>query len=286
VREPGSPREGALQPSAAQSFGAQSFGAQTFVALGDSFSEGVGDPAADGIGWRGWADRAAERLAVHWPGLRYANLAIRGNIVSQVNTEQVPVAAGLRPDLVSIAVGGNDLLRPRSDPDALAELFSGAVAQLTATGSRVMIFTGFDPGLFPFIRMIRGKVAVYNAHLRAIARRHDCLLVDLWSMRVLADRRMWSADRLHLGPEGHRRVSLRACEVIGVPVDADWREPLPSAPLPLPAYRGAPAWLAARRQDAHWARSYAAPWLHRRLTGVSSGDGIPPKRPDLLPLLP
>jgi lysophospholipase L1-like esterase len=276
VREPGSVRQD----------GAQSFTARTFVAVGDSFSEGVGDPLPDGTGWRGWADRAAERLAVSWPGLRYANLAIRGKLVRQVVTEQVPAAVAMRPDLVSIAVGGNDLLRPRSDPDALAQPFSDAVEQLTAAGSRVLVFTGFDPALFPFIRLIRGKVAVYNAHLRAIAKRHNCLVVDLWSMRVLADRRMWAVDRLHLGPEGHRRVALRACEVLGVPVDADWREPLPPDALPVPAYRGAPAWLAARRNDAQWARTYAAPWVRRRMTGVSSGDGVPPKRPDLLPLLP
>ena len=54
------------------------------------------------------------------------------------------------------------------------------------------MFTGFDPAPFPLIRMIRGKVAAFNAHLRAIADRHDCLLVDLWSMRVLRDPRMWA----------------------------------------------------------------------------------------------
>jgi hypothetical protein len=32
-----------------------------------------------------------------------------------------------------------------------------------------------------------------------------------------------------------------------------------------------------------WARVHAAPWLARRVRGVSSGDGIDPKRPELLP---
>ena len=89
------------------------------------------------------------------------------------------------------------------------------------------MFTGFDPHAFPLIRLIRGKVAVYNMHLRVIADRRDCRLVDLWSMRVLGDPREWSADRLHLGPDGHRRVALRTCEVMGLTTDADWREPLP-----------------------------------------------------------
>jgi hypothetical protein len=40
----------------------------------------------------------------------------------------------------------------------------------------------------------------------------------------------------------------------------------------------------ARRADLAWARTHAAPWVHRRLTGRSSGDGISPKRPALAPI--
>lgn len=247
----------------------------SFLALGDSFTEGIGDPYPDGT-YQGWADRFARHLAAAAPGLTYANIAIRGKLVGQVIDEQVPAAIRLAPDLVSIAAGGNDLLRPGADPDALAASFEQAVAALRSAGCALLLFTGFDPGGFPVIRLVRGKIAAYNAQLRQIARRHDCLHVDLWSMRVLADSREWCPDRLHLAPDGHRRVALHAAEVAGVPVSADWREPLPQRP--------APDRRAARRQDLAWARSYAAPWLTRRLRGVSSGDGIEPKRPDLLPL--
>jgi lysophospholipase L1-like esterase len=250
---------------------------RTFVALGDSFTEGVGDPYPNGT-WRGWADRFASHLDASSPGLRYANLAIRGKVLSQVADEQVPTAIALAPDLVSIAAGGNDLLRPKADPDALAAAFEQAVVALRGAGSQVMLFTGFDPGGFPLIRLIRGKAAAYNAQLRQVARKHNCLHVDLWSMRVLADPRDWSADRLHLAPDGHRRVALRACEVARIDVAEDWREPLPPNPA------GAPGWISARQQDIQWARTYAAPWLSRRLRRVSSGDGVIAKRPDLLPL--
>jgi lysophospholipase L1-like esterase len=256
----------------------------SFVALGDSFSEGVGDPHADGSGLYGWADRFAERLGAHFPGLRYANLAIRGKTVGQVLDEQVPVAVAMAPDLVSIAAGGNDLLRPRSDPDALAQVFDEAVVGLHAAGRQVMVFTGFDTRTFPVLRMIRGKAAAYNMHVRVIADRRGCHLVDLWSMRVLADPHEWADDRLHLAADGHRRVALRACEVMGVPVDEDWRDPLPTDPESGHQVSGAADWIAARRQDAHWATAHAVPWLNRRLRRTSSGDGVPPKRPDLLPL--
>jgi lysophospholipase L1-like esterase len=254
----------------------------SFVAMGDSFTEGVGDPRADGRGCRGWADRFAQRLDRHQPGLRYANLGIRGKLLGQVLAEQVPVAVGMGPDLVSLAAGGNDLLRPRADPDSLARSFDEVVRTLLMSGSQVLIFTGFDPR-FPVLRLLRGKVAVFNAHLRAIADRHGCHVVDLWTMDVLADRRAWSADRLHLTPDAHQRVALLVCEVMGIPVDEDWRAPWPPETV---LSSGTRAWLSARRMDLHWAGAHAAPWVARRIRGISTGDGLPPKRPDLLPLRP
>jgi lysophospholipase L1-like esterase len=303
----------------------------SFVALGDSFSEGVGDLRADGS-CRGWADRFAELLAASRPGTRYANLAIRGKLLSEVLDEQVPAAIGMASDLVSLAAGGNDLLRPRTDPDDLAALFETAVGRLTASGATVLTFTGFDPKAFPVLRLIRGKSAVLTMHIREIAARHGCLIADLWTMRILTDRRMWTPDRLHLTPDGHRRVALLASEVAGVPVAQDWREPLPGdagrprlgarpagsdgarhagsagarlagpgvgrlarpgpsanplASSPRPALVGAAVtWAAARWNDVAWVTQHAAPYLSRRLHGVSSGDGMVPKRPELLPLTP
>jgi lysophospholipase L1-like esterase len=256
----------------------------SFAALGDSFTEGLNDPHPDG-GFMGWADRVAAALAERVPEFRYANLAVRGKLLDQVLAEQVPRAIELAPDLVSLAAGGNDILRG-ADVDVLASRFETAVAGLQTAGCRVLIFTGFDPRTFPVIRLLRGRIAAYDMHLRAIADDHGCELVDLWSMRVLRDPRCWSVDRLHLTPEGHRRVALRTREVLGIPAAEEWRAPLP-APPPVdgqdPEPRGA-AWLAARRQDARWARQYAMPWVRRRLTGTSSGDGLSPKRPDLLPV--
>ncbi len=242
-------------------------GIDTFVAIGDSFTEGLNDQYPGG-GFRGWADLLAGALSARRPGFRYANLAIRGKLVGQVVAEQVPRAVELAPDLVSLAAGGNDILRG-TDVDELAASFESAVAKLQAAGSRVLIFTGFDPRMFPVIRLLRGRIAAYNMHLRGIADSRGCDLVDLWSMRALKDARAWSPDRLHLTTEGHRQV-------------AAWRVP-PPARQPA-ATNGRSPWLAARRQDARWVREYAGPWLRRRLGGTSSGDGVLPKRPDLLPV--
>ena len=89
-------------------------------------------------------------------------------MLAQVVTEQLPRAVELAPDLVSLAAGGNDILRG-DDVDELAATFEPAVAKLQAAGCRVLIFTGFDPRMFPVIRLLRGRIAAYNMHLRGIA---------------------------------------------------------------------------------------------------------------------
>jgi lysophospholipase L1-like esterase len=246
-------------------------GISAFVAIGDSFTEGLNDFGPDGE-IIGWADRVAWVLARRVPGFRYANLAVRGKLVRHVVDEQVDQAVALAPDLVTIAAGGNDILRG-ADVDRLAARFDSGVARLQAGGGRVLIFTGFDPLAFPVIRLLRGRIAAYNMNLRAIADERGCLLVDLWSMRVLCDPRAWSQDRLHLAAEGHRRVALRTCAVLGLLADGDWRAPLPAG-APPPALG-----------NVRWARQYAMPWVSRRLRGTSSGDGRPAKRPELLPVV-
>jgi lysophospholipase L1-like esterase len=265
-------------------------GEASFVAIGDSFTEGLND-AAPGGGFRGWADRLAGLLAAEYPSLRYANLAVRGKLLRQIVAEQVPAAAGMAPDLVSIAGGGNDILRPGADPDVLAELFDAAVARLRASGAQVLMFTGFDPVAVPVIRLLRGRIGTYNMHLRSIADARDCYLVDLWSMRFLRSLGAWSPDRLHLTAQSHQRIALRACEVLGVPVTEDWRAQLAADPpqTPVPALAGTvtrAAWVAARREDARWAREYLGPWISRRLHGTSSGDGRSAKRPVLEAVAP
>ena len=262
-------------------------GEASLVAIGDSFTEGLND-AAPGGGYRGWADRLAGLIAVEHPGLRYANLAVRGKLIRQIVAEQVPAAIAMSPGLVSLAAGGNDIIRPGGDPDTLAEIFDSAVARLRASGARVLMFTGADLVGFPVMRLLRGRIAAYNMHLRSIADARGCYLVDLWSMRFLRELSAWSPDRLHLTSQSHQRVALRACEVLGVPVTEDWRVSAADDEFRPLAATAAPSgpWLAARREDARWAREYLAPWVNRRLHGTSSGDGVTAKRPALTPVSP
>ncbi|PPK70605.1 SGNH/GDSL hydrolase family protein [Actinokineospora auranticolor] len=255
-------------------------GWDSWIAVGDSFTEGVGDKRDDTAPggaeeYVGWADRLAEVMADQRPGFQYANLALRGKLLREIIDEQVPIAVAERPDLVTLCGGGNDIITPGTDVDDVGALFDTAVAALRAAGSEVLIFTGPDPKVQPLLRRVRGKVAIYNGHLRAIAERHGAKVVDLWSMGVLHDRRSWCDDRLHFSTEGHRRIALRAAEVLGVPVVEDWREP-----LPMEQRR---PWLQLRQDDITWTTTHLIPWVRRQIRGESLGDGLAPKRPELRP---
>ena len=101
---------------------------RSYVAVGDSFTEGMDDAYPDGS-YRGWAVLVATRLAVEaGPDFGYANLAIRGRLFPNVVAEQVPSALAMKPDLISFAAGGNDVLRRSFDPDAFVptERLTGA----------------------------------------------------------------------------------------------------------------------------------------------------------------
>ncbi|MFD3436629.1 SGNH/GDSL hydrolase family protein [Streptomyces sp. NPDC058685] len=249
----------------------------SYAAIGDSFTEGVGDPGPDGA-FVGWADRFAVLLDDRMPEhtFRYANLAVRGRLLDQIVAEQVPRAQELAPDLVTFCAGGNDIIRPGSDPDDVAERFERAVADLTGAVGTVMVTTGFDTRGVPVLRHLRGKIATYTAHVRAIADRYDCPVLDLWSLKSVQDRRAWDGDRLHLSPEGHTRVALRAAQVLGLDVPADPDQEWPLLPPRAP--------FEVRRDNVQWAREHLVPWIGRRLRGESSGDHVEAKRPDLLPL--
>ena len=244
-----------------------------YVALGDSFTEGVGDhdPGRPN-GVRGWADRVAEVLALTTDDFGYANLAIRGRKLDGVLAEQIDPAIRLRPDLVTIYAGGNDILRPRVDIDALVARYDEAVGRLAATGAQVVLFTGFDLGFAPVFRHLRGRVATYNELVREIADVRGLSLVDYWRLRDYRDVRLWDVDRLHMSAAGHQRMAMAVLDTIGV---RHQLRPAELAPLTEMDRR------QRRRADLAWMRTHAAPWVRRRLRGTSSGDGLDPRRPEL-----
>lgn len=250
----------------------------SYAAIGDSFSEGMGDELPDGSP-RGWADLVALGLAAAHAsaggtGFGYANFAIRGRLLGPILAEQLQPAIALGPELLTINGGGNDILRPRVSVASTADRLVAAAGEATAAGIRVAIVSGGDPTrhipLGPFIKARGDELAVA---VRERLAETGIAYIDNWSDAALTDLRYWSVDRLHLNALGHARVAGNVLAGLGVEV-----------PEAAHAPHGDHEPDIARPRTAEYWRQYVLPWIGRRLTGRSSGDGRTAKRPTLLPV--
>ena len=241
-----------------------------YVAIGDSLSEGVGDePWPDGTP-RGWTDRLAELLTAHHGEVDYSNLAVRGYRSEEVRLTQVERALELEPDVVTVTAGMNDLLRPRFDVEALRRSLIQIVEPFTAKGARLLVIPIPDiTSVSPAGRLIARRRLELNGIYRYLAEHHGMLPPTETTGTIFEDRRAWADDRLHLSVLGHERLAIAAAQMLGMPVEAGWMNP-PDGDPPRRTVRTEVAW---------W-RTHVSPWVGRRVTGRSSGDGRSAKYPE------
>ena len=249
-------------------------GYSRYVAIGDSQTEGLWD-GDDSVGLRGFADRLAETVDAHWPGLMYANLAVRGGRIRDLLDDQLPHALAMDPDLVTVCIGMNDVARPGPNfEDALAEL-EDLHAQLALSEATVVTTTFPDLAqIIPIGRVLAARVLRINDEIRRAADWYDFRLVDLYDAPSMTHPDTWSADRVHGSPKGHGLFASAAAEALGLPgSNHDWAE-----------VDGGPVrqslWSQAYSQ-ALWTQNMLMPWLWRHVRGRSAGDGRAPRRPRL-----
>lgn len=243
-----------------------------YVAIGDSFTEGVGDRGL-GSSYYGWADRLAQSLADMYctslAPLEYANLAVRGRLLSEMMEEQVPRAMELRPDLVTLSGGMNDVMRRSFDLNRKATELEKGVRTLKNAGIDVLLVGYGDPSeSMGLMRLVAERVAGFNSAVTAIAEAYDCYLLNFWEIKSLNQSAVWDEDRLHLNPLGHALTAQLAMQKLG------WRQPDDSVEI---VQTKTPGSVSRVVGHARWAKNHGAPWLGRRLSGRSSGDGIEPK---------
>lgn len=240
-----------------------------YVALGDSLTEGLCDTSRMPAGeYRGWADRLAQLLAHEASGrepFRYANLAVRSRRVRHLTADQLPQALALRPDLVSILMGANDLVGPRVDIARLAAEVEASVRALRDACIDVLLVTPFLPRRRA-AALLERRFAAFASELRRIAGATGAMLLDVDAIPAIGDLELWAPDRVHLRSRGHRFLAYRAAETLGVP-DAD-------------ALGGLDAAFHADDDPVApgtWLSRDVLPWAWRRLRGRTAGDGVAPK---------
>lgn len=244
-----------------------------FVAIGDSFTEGVGDELPDGR-VRGWADIAAQGWAdAAGHPVEYANFAIRGKLAWPIIEEQLEPALALKPTHLSFNGGGNDMLRPRTDMEHIADAFSRVLRRCDEQGVRMILLSGANPaGQLPMGSLIQRRGDELSAAvLRRVSGRDDVVRALNWPDRELSTGAYWSEDRLHMNSNGHHRVAARVLDALGYEPPAEWWAPS--------AASTGPSGLAYYRQ-------HVGPWMKRRITRTSSGDGRAAKYPTWVERVP
>lgn len=242
------------------------------MAVGDSFTEGVGDwddRFPNGV--RGWADRVARQLGKADPGTEYANLALRSRVLDDVVEHQLPRAVSLEPTLVSFFAGGNDILQIRTDMADVLARYEAAVAALAATGARLVLFTSYDLRLSPLLEPLRVRNNQFNRRVRQVAQEYDALLVDHWAMRAYAHPRMWEPDRLHMSRHGHRYLAAAVLRTLAVDHTITQRD-LGDVPVR--------TWSERMAEELDWWHGWVRPMLARRWHRAPIGGHLTPKWPD------
>jgi lysophospholipase L1-like esterase len=246
------------------------------VALGDSSTEGLDDPDGRG-GYRGWADRLAQRIAAAQGSLEYANLGVRGLHTARIRERQLEPALAMRPDLATLFTGTNDAVSRRFDPAGVESDLGFMQRSLISQGATVVSFTLPDlAGVIPFGHWLSARVHALNESIRRASRGSGAILVDFAAHPVASDLRLWSDDRFHANALGHALISHALAHAIGIPgADESWQRPF-----------GGPAPAAAAGGTTAWVLRHFIPWMWRHARGRSSGDGRLPKRPHLDTIVP
>jgi lysophospholipase L1-like esterase len=249
-----------------------------YVAIGDSSTEGLDDPAGDGR-YRGWADRLAAEVARAQSGqLLYANLAVRGRKTRQILDEQLGPALAMEPDLVTVFTGTNDIIRRGFALEPVIADIRTMQRAFRDVGATVVTITMPDLSeVMPLARRVAPRLLAFNEAVRAVSAETGTIVVDLARHPMAADPRLWSDDRLHANALGHTRIASAIAHTLGIAgADAEWSAPLPSRP--------AAGVVERTSAELRWIRTHFIPWAWRHARGRSSGDGITAKRPALSPV--
>ncbi len=169
-----------------------------WVVLGDSASQGIGasDP------FRGWVGQARQAMeAHHGHGWRVVNLSVSGARAHDVLDHQLPrlFRLGQHVDLVTCAIGGNDMYRSTSWQ--IRDRFERLVRALPPAGhlgegSRTVLTT-LPQGLG------RRRAGIANEIVRTLAPQHGIEVADLWATTGPPWQGKYAEDFFHPNDHGY-----------------------------------------------------------------------------------
>ncbi|GAA2108075.1 SGNH/GDSL hydrolase family protein [Kitasatospora saccharophila] len=232
-----------------------------FAALGDSLTEGVGDPVPGG--WRGWAALLAPALSPD--PVEFRNLANSGALSRDLLVSQLPTALALRPQFAAVLVGGNDTLRASFALETTARQFASVLSSLTSAGAVPLTACLPDPGRLlglpaPLARPLARRMRGVNAVVHALSAHYGAVHLHLAELPWTERRELLSADRLHPSTAGHQLIAREFHALL-----AGGGHPVGAAPARL-AVRS-----PGRGADLWWLATQGTRWVAARSTDLLPG---------------
>jgi lysophospholipase L1-like esterase len=181
-----------------------------YVALGDSTVEGVGASTPG----HNYVSQLHERLRTVYPAARVVNLGAGGATSTDVRRRQLDRAIALRPDLVTLAIGPNDITT-RVSVEEYEKNVDAILGRLRGETRAVTVVNLIpDLAVTPRFRAHRARDAVgrqtvrFNEALERRSRAHGAELVDLYAVsqrEVPVRPELIGADGYHPSDVGYAR---------------------------------------------------------------------------------
>lgn len=196
----------ASPPREAVTFGAEG-GLLIYAILGDSTAAGVGGSYEHGIAM------ATSRTLAHGRRVVMTNLAVSGALTNDVLKTQMASSEAIRPDLVLISAGANDVTHLTPVRSIRRDLRAIVRRLRIANPSVAIVITGSpDMGSPPRIpKLLRGVAACRTARINKMMR--EVALTDRLVFAPIAeitgpmfrrDRSLFSSDRFHPNERGYQ----------------------------------------------------------------------------------
>ncbi|PDZ55378.1 lipase [Bacillus cereus] len=179
-----------------------------FVAIGDSFTEGIGDEV-EGIALKSWVDHFVQLCE---KDIEYANFAKRGLVTEEIRLQQLEKALTFNSDLVSLIAGANDVLKGRWNHDAYKNDMEFMIDTLSKAGADIIIanlpdFTVRLPFASEKKQVIKEQLLEANEVIHSLSREYKLHHVDFWNHHLVNDNTLWSKDLIHPNSKGYVKVA-------------------------------------------------------------------------------
>ncbi|GGD60100.1 SGNH/GDSL hydrolase family protein [Paenibacillus nasutitermitis] len=177
------------------------------IAMGDSLTEGIGEEV-NNVELKSWVIHFSKQQ----PTMQVTNIAKRGLISREIRESQLDKAISLKPDLVSLFAGGNDILKGKWNHEHFHEDMEYMIHQL-ANGTNASIITCTLPDFtlrlpIPIEKKeaIQAQTLQANDRIQSLSQQYGLCLIDFWNHPLSKDPDIWSSDGIHPNSVGYQKI--------------------------------------------------------------------------------